>query len=206
MPSCAASHLQAPGLSAGQTAAVGALQVLSDPVKRQIYDVYGKQGLTSGLELGERLRTADDIKAEMASLEKQKVCQSRVQVDCPCGWPALLHGQDSDAGWASSISMGRPACTAWIRGVADAHGASRALCKSRILRLKCCLQSILCTTWWQLETPPEFVHLHAESCPAGGSSGRQDCGSGQAGCHRHHGRHPGGSRPVCCQAAAPFPC
>ena len=65
-------------------------------MKRQIYDVYGKQGLTSGLELGERLRTADDIKAEMASLEKQKVCQPRLEAACLCGWPALLCCQDSD--------------------------------------------------------------------------------------------------------------
>ena len=71
-------------------------------MKRQIYDVYGKQGLTSGLELGERLRTADDIKAEMASLEKQKVCQPRGEAGCPWGWPPLLYCWDRAAGCKTS--------------------------------------------------------------------------------------------------------
>lgn len=41
-----------------------AYEVLADPNKRQIYDVYGKQGLLSGMELGEKLKSTEELKAE----------------------------------------------------------------------------------------------------------------------------------------------
>ncbi|KAL9285089.1 hypothetical protein ACSQ67_024528 [Phaseolus vulgaris] len=49
-----------------------AYEILSDPHKRQIYDIYGMEGLTSGLELGPKLNGAEEIKAELERLKKMK--------------------------------------------------------------------------------------------------------------------------------------
>ncbi|GLT49176.1 hypothetical protein SLA2020_227540 [Shorea laevis] len=49
-----------------------AYEVLSDENKRQIYDIYGMEGLNSGLELGPRLRRAEEIKEELERLRRMK--------------------------------------------------------------------------------------------------------------------------------------
>lgn len=49
-----------------------AYEILSDANKRQIYDIYGMEGLTSGLELGPTLDKAQEIKAELERLKKMK--------------------------------------------------------------------------------------------------------------------------------------
>lgn len=49
-----------------------AYEILSDPNKRQIYDIYGMEGLNSGLELGAKLDGAEGIKAELERLKKLK--------------------------------------------------------------------------------------------------------------------------------------
>lgn len=48
-------------------------QVLSSPEKRQIYDIYGTEGLQAGLELGPHLGGAQDIKNEWTRFKKQQV-------------------------------------------------------------------------------------------------------------------------------------
>nr|GMC87289.1 chaperone protein DnaJ 13 [Ipomoea batatas] len=49
-----------------------AYEILSDETKRQIYDIYGMEGLTSGLELGPKLNKAEEIKEELERLRRQK--------------------------------------------------------------------------------------------------------------------------------------
>lgn len=49
-----------------------AYEILSDPNKRQIYDIYGMEGLNSGLELGTKLDGAEEIKAELERLKKMR--------------------------------------------------------------------------------------------------------------------------------------
>ncbi|XP_019150257.1 PREDICTED: chaperone protein dnaJ 13-like [Ipomoea nil] len=49
-----------------------AYEILSDETKRQIYDIYGMEGLTSGLELGPKLSKAEEIKEELERLRRQK--------------------------------------------------------------------------------------------------------------------------------------
>ncbi|KAF8380500.1 hypothetical protein HHK36_027987 [Tetracentron sinense] len=49
-----------------------AYEILTDEHKRQIYDIYGMEGLTSGLELGPKLNKAEEIKEEFERLRRQK--------------------------------------------------------------------------------------------------------------------------------------
>ncbi|KFK36469.1 hypothetical protein AALP_AA4G128700 [Arabis alpina] len=48
-----------------------AYEILSDETKRIIYDLYGMEGLTSGLELGPRLNKADEIKEELERIKRR---------------------------------------------------------------------------------------------------------------------------------------
>lgn len=49
-----------------------AYEILSDENKRQIYDIYGMEGLNSGLELGVKLNKAEEIKEELERLRRRK--------------------------------------------------------------------------------------------------------------------------------------
>ncbi|OVA13412.1 DnaJ domain [Macleaya cordata] len=49
-----------------------AYEILTDEHKRQIYDIYGMEGLNSGLELGPKLNKADEIKEEFERLRRRK--------------------------------------------------------------------------------------------------------------------------------------
>ncbi|KAI9397769.1 hypothetical protein POPTR_003G076600v4 [Populus trichocarpa] len=49
-----------------------AYEILSDEYKRQIYDIYGMEGITSGLELGPKLNKVEELKEELQRLRKKK--------------------------------------------------------------------------------------------------------------------------------------
>lgn len=49
-----------------------AYEILSDERKRQIYDIYGMEGLVSGLELGPKLNTPEEIKAEFERMKQRQ--------------------------------------------------------------------------------------------------------------------------------------
>ncbi|GMH28901.1 hypothetical protein Nepgr_030744 [Nepenthes gracilis] len=49
-----------------------AYEILCDENKRQIYDIYGMEGLTSGLELGPKLSKAEEIREELERLRRRK--------------------------------------------------------------------------------------------------------------------------------------
>lgn len=61
-----------------------AYEILSDANKRQIYDIYGMEGLTSGLELGPKLDRVEEIKQELERLRRQKQ-DSKVLTLLPSG-------------------------------------------------------------------------------------------------------------------------
>ncbi|XP_022758725.1 chaperone protein dnaJ 13 isoform X1 [Durio zibethinus] len=49
-----------------------AYEILSDENKRQIYDIYGMEGLNSGLELGPKLNKVEEIKEKLEKLKRMK--------------------------------------------------------------------------------------------------------------------------------------
>ena len=49
-----------------------AYEILTDEQKRLIYDIYGMEGLKSGLELGPKLSKPDEIKEELERLQRRK--------------------------------------------------------------------------------------------------------------------------------------
>ncbi|KAM3402595.1 hypothetical protein ACQJBY_006448 [Aegilops geniculata] len=52
-----------------------AYEILSDENKRQIYDIYGMEGLNSGLELGPKLNKPEEIKRQLEELRRPLMIQ-----------------------------------------------------------------------------------------------------------------------------------
>ena len=48
------------------------LKILSDPEKRSIYDIYGKQGLEAGLQLGDKLKSTEELRKEWATFQARR--------------------------------------------------------------------------------------------------------------------------------------
>eukprot|EP00252_Welwitschia_mirabilis_P022430 TRINITY_DN6065_c0_g1_i1.p1 TRINITY_DN6065_c0_g1~~TRINITY_DN6065_c0_g1_i1.p1 ORF type:complete len:541 (-),score=142.90 TRINITY_DN6065_c0_g1_i1:625-2247(-) len=49
-----------------------AYEILSDEHKRQIYDIYGMEGIKSGLELGPKLKSPNEIREEFQKMKKRQ--------------------------------------------------------------------------------------------------------------------------------------
>ncbi|OWM88372.1 chaperone protein dnaJ 13 [Punica granatum] len=84
-----------------------AYEILSDETKRQIYDIYGMEGLNSGLELGPRLSKAEEIKEELERLRQRKEQEKNLAHFRPSGTiltnlslPHLLDGDGFVRGMA----------------------------------------------------------------------------------------------------------
>lgn len=46
--------------------------MLSDPSKRDVYDVYGREGLTAGFSLGTKLKSTEELRAEWEAFKAQQ--------------------------------------------------------------------------------------------------------------------------------------
>lgn len=62
-----------------------AYEILSDEKKRVIYDLYGMEGLASGLELGPRLTKVEELKEELERLKRRKEEEKMMQHFRPTG-------------------------------------------------------------------------------------------------------------------------
>ena len=76
-----------------------AYEILTDENKRIIYDIYGMEGLISGLELGPKLEKVDEIKEELEKLKRQREkekaepnIRSSGSILANLSWPDLLDG------------------------------------------------------------------------------------------------------------------
>ena len=59
-----------------------AYDILSNSTKRQIYDIYGLQGLKAGLEVGDKLKSTEEIRREF---ERFRARQVRYRMKNPTG-------------------------------------------------------------------------------------------------------------------------
>ena len=62
-------------------------EILSDPSKRKLYDLYGEKGLTSGLEIASHLRTYEQLKEEY---QRQSRLRSERQLHAKLGLAGIL--------------------------------------------------------------------------------------------------------------------
>ncbi|EIE26180.1 DnaJ-domain-containing protein, partial [Coccomyxa subellipsoidea C-169] len=64
--------------SANFTRLQEAYEVLGNPDRRQVYDIYGKEGLSAGLEVGSTLKSTDELRQEWESFKAKQVLEMQV--------------------------------------------------------------------------------------------------------------------------------
>ncbi|XP_039121698.1 chaperone protein dnaJ 13 [Dioscorea cayenensis subsp. rotundata] len=89
-----------------------AYEILTDEQKRLIYDIYGMEGLKSGLELGPKLSKPDEIKEELERLQRRKEQAKVLSHARPTGalianisLPRFLNGEGMMRGMAMSTGI-----------------------------------------------------------------------------------------------------
>ncbi|KAH6777394.1 DNAJ heat shock N-terminal domain-containing protein [Perilla frutescens var. frutescens] len=89
-----------------------AYEILTDENKRIIYDIYGMEGLISGLELGPKLDKVDEIKEELERLQRQREqekaspnIRSSGSILANLSWPDLLDGDGIMRGMAMATEV-----------------------------------------------------------------------------------------------------
>lgn len=89
-----------------------AYEILSDENKRQIYDIYGMEGLNSGLELGPKLNKVEEIKEQLEKLKRMKEQQKMSALFLPKGsivanlsLPGFLDGDGIMRGMAMASAV-----------------------------------------------------------------------------------------------------
>ncbi|KAL1556277.1 Chaperone protein dnaJ 13 [Salvia divinorum] len=89
-----------------------AYEILTDENKRIIYDIYGMEGLVSGLELGPKLEKVDEIKEELERLKRQREkekaepnIRSSGSLLANLSWPDLLDGDGFMRGMAMATEV-----------------------------------------------------------------------------------------------------
>lgn len=89
-----------------------AYEILSDENKRLIYDIYGMEGLTSGLELGPKLNKVEELKEELERLRQRKEQEKALAHFRPSGMilaslslPQFLEGDGIMRGMAMSSEV-----------------------------------------------------------------------------------------------------
>lgn len=53
-----------------------AYEVLADPQRREVYDVYGLEGLSAGLEVAEPLKTREQLRKEWEKFQQQQASRA----------------------------------------------------------------------------------------------------------------------------------
>ncbi|KAL6579072.1 Chaperone protein dnaJ 13 [Orobanche minor] len=89
-----------------------AYEILTDENKRIIYDIYGMEGLTSGLEIGPKLNKVEEIREELEKMRRQRE-QEKISTHIrPSGsiltnlsWPDFLDGDGIMRGMAMASEV-----------------------------------------------------------------------------------------------------
>ncbi|CAN1333537.1 Chaperone protein dnaJ 13 [Linum perenne] len=89
-----------------------AYEVLSDETKRQIYDIYGMEGVAAGLELATRTNKLEELKEELERLQKKKEEEKMAAQFLPSGavvtnlsLPQFLDGDGIMSGMAMASQV-----------------------------------------------------------------------------------------------------
>ncbi|XP_066373726.1 chaperone protein dnaJ 13-like [Miscanthus floridulus] len=121
-----------------------AYEILSDENKRQIYDIYGMEGLNSGLELGPKLSKPEEIKEQLERLRRRKEEEKNFTHALPIGSiianfsvPHYLNGGGIMRGMAMSSEVELPVSkqnTVVVGGNLAVNGAAGSGAASTVLR------------------------------------------------------------------------